>query len=54
MIRALINIIGLNDGDKVLDPFSGSGTTSLEAQLLGIECIGIDISPLCVIQGKLN
>jgi DNA modification methylase len=54
MIRALINIIGLNDGDKVLDPFSGSGTTSLEAQLLGIDCIGIDISPLCVIQGKVK
>jgi len=54
MIRALLNIIGLNEGDTVVDPFSGSGTTALEAQLLGINFIGIDISPLCVIQGKVK
>jgi len=54
MIRALINIIGLKEGDVLLDPFSGSGTTALEAQLLGVNFIGIDISPLCVIQGKVK
>ena len=52
MIRALLNIIGLKEGDTVLDPFSGSGTT--ESQLLEINVIGIDISPLCVIQGKVK
>ena len=54
MIRALLNIIGLKEGDTALDPFSGSGTTGLEAQLLGINFIGIDISPLCVIQGRVK
>jgi DNA modification methylase len=54
MIRSLLNIIGLKEGDTVLDPFSGSGTTALEAQLLGINFIGIDISPLCVIQGRVK
>lgn len=54
MIRALLNIIGLEQGDKVLDPFIGSGTTAVEAQLLGINCIGIDISPLCVLQSKVK
>jgi len=54
MIRALLNIIGLNFGDKVLDPFVGSGTLAVEAQLLGINCIGIDISPLCVLQSKVK
>jgi DNA modification methylase len=54
MIRALLNIIGLEQGDTVLDPFIGSGTTALEAQLLGINCIGIDVSPLCVIQSKVK
>jgi len=52
MIRALLNIIGLNPGDTVLDPFIGSGTTAIEAQLLGVNCVGIDISPLCVLQSK--
>jgi tRNA G10 N-methylase Trm11 len=54
MIRALLNIIGLNQGDTVLDPFIGSGTTALEAQLLGINCIGIDVSPLCVLQSRVK
>jgi tRNA G10 N-methylase Trm11 len=54
MIRALLNIIGLKSGDTVLDPFIGSGTTALEAQLLGINCIGIDISPLCVLQSRVK
>jgi len=54
MIRALLNIIGLKEGDAVLDPFIGSGTTAVEAQLLGINCLGIDISPLCVIQSKVK
>jgi len=54
MIRALLNIIGLNKGDTVLDPFIGSGTTGVESQLLGINCVGIDISPLCVLQSKVK
>jgi DNA modification methylase len=54
MIRALLNIIGLEPGDTVLDPFIGSGTTAVESQLLGIDCIGIDISPLCVLQSRVK
>ncbi|MCX7880458.1 MAG: DNA methyltransferase [Ignavibacteria bacterium] len=54
MIRALLNIIGVQQGDIVLDPFSGSGTTALECQLLGINFFGVDISPLCVIQGRVK
>ncbi|MBI4656569.1 MAG: hypothetical protein HY746_07475 [Elusimicrobia bacterium] len=54
MIRALLNITGLKEGDMVFEPFSGSGTTALEAQLLGINFIGIDMSPLCVLQGKVK
>lgn len=54
MIRALLNIIGLQAGETVLDPFIGSGTTALEAQLLGINCIGFDISPLCVLQTRVK
>ena len=54
MIRALMNIIGLKEGDRVLDPFIGSGTTAVEANLLGIDCIGFDISPVCVLQSKVK
>jgi len=54
MIRALLNIIGLNQDNVVLDPFIGSGTSALESQLLGINCVGIDISPLCVLQSRVK
>lgn len=54
MIRSLLNIIKLKEGDTVLDNFVGSGTTAVEAQLLGIHCIGLDISPLCVLQSKVK
>lgn len=54
MIRALMNVAGLKAGETVLDPFIGSGTTAVEAQLLGINCVGIDVSPLCVLQSKVK
>jgi len=54
MVRALLNILKLNKGDVVLDPFIGSGTTAIEAQLLGINCLGFDVSPLCVLQSNVK
>ena len=38
----------------MLDPYVGSGTTALEASLLGIDCIGVDISPLCVLLTRVK
>ena len=49
MVRALLNIVGVSPGSLVLDPYIGSGTTALEASLLGIDCVGVDVSPLCVL-----
>jgi len=54
MIRALLNIANIKENETILDTFSGSGTTLLEAQILNINSIGIDISPLCVIQSKVK
>jgi DNA modification methylase len=54
MIRALINVCEVGEGETVLDPFVGSGTTPVEAMLLGVNCIGIDTSPLCVLQSRVK
>ncbi len=35
--------LGSREGDIVLDPFLGSGTTALACQMLNRECIGIEI-----------
>jgi tRNA G10 N-methylase Trm11 len=43
MARALIEMY-TEPGDLVLDPMVGSGTTCIEARLLGRNCIGVDIS----------
>jgi len=39
-------------GDVVLDPFMGSGTTPVEALTLGRNARGIDINPAAVIAGR--
>jgi site-specific DNA-methyltransferase (adenine-specific) len=36
-------------GDLVVDPFSGRGTTALEANLLGRASIGVDLNPLAAL-----
>jgi len=47
MIKALMNVMGLHPGSTVLDPMAGSGTTAVEAALMGINSIAIDVSPFC-------
>ncbi|MBZ1348601.1 MAG: hypothetical protein KYQ20_02505 [Candidatus Nealsonbacteria bacterium] len=54
MIRALMNIIKIKQGETLFDPFVGSGTAVLEAQILGVNGIGLDISPLCVLISKVK
>jgi len=54
MIRSLLNFIKVKEGNLVLDPFLGSGTTVLESQVLGINSIGIDVSPVCVLISKVK
>ena len=42
LARAMINLIGLKEGETVCDPFCGTGTTLLEAESMGIKAIGVD------------
>ena len=42
LTRAMINLIGLKEGETVCDPFCGTGTTLLEAESMGIRAIGLD------------
>ena len=48
LVRALLTLCNLPKGSTVLDPFCGSGTTLVEANLLGHDALGYDLNPLSV------
>ena len=52
LVRALLNIAEVKRGDVVLDPLCGSGTTPVEASLLGCRALGIDWNPLSVLMSR--
>jgi hypothetical protein len=54
MIRALLNMLGVKRGERICEPYLGSGTTALEASLLGIDCVGVDLSPLCALLARVK
>lgn len=54
LVRALINIIGVRRGEVLLDPMCGSGTTNLEAALLGIDSVALDASPFCRLMARVK
>jgi len=48
--RVLVELVGsrMRDGEALLDPFCGSGTTLVEARFLGLPAVGVDLNPLAV------
>ncbi len=54
LIRALLNILEIRSGNIVLDPMAGSSTVAVEANLLGIDSISIDLSPFCELMGRVK
>lgn len=51
--RNLIEIFS-NPGETVLDVFLGSGTTCVEAELLGRKSIGVDLNPVAYLIAKVK
>ncbi len=48
LARSLINYTCPDDSGVVLDPYCGSGTTGVEASLMGMRALEFDIDPLSV------
>jgi DNA modification methylase len=44
-MRYLVRLITQPRRNKILDPFAGSGTTGIAAQLAGLECVLIEQDP---------
>lgn len=51
--RAAVNLAGVRAGDRVLDPFLGTGALLAEAALLGARVYGVDADP-AMVRGALR
>jgi len=52
--RSLIELLEVEDGSAILDPFCGSGTTLLEAQKQGKRSVGIDLNPIACLISRVK
>jgi hypothetical protein len=46
LVRDYIERLGVAKGQRVLDPFCGTGTTLVECKKLGIESVGVEPNPM--------
>jgi hypothetical protein len=54
VVRTLINAFKLNNDSLLFDPFNGSGTATHEASLMGIKCVGVDVTPMGIVLSELK
>lgn len=54
MVRALLNYIYPEENGTILDNFAGSGTLLVEANLLGLDAIGVEINPLSSLMSNVK
>jgi tRNA G10 N-methylase Trm11 len=54
LIKGLLNILGIEKGETILDPMAGSGTANVEAALMGINSVASDVSPFCQFMIKVK
>ena len=52
--RMLVNMLGIEKGKTILDPFCGTGTFLIESIIQGYKVIGIDNRKECVVGTKKN
>ncbi len=54
LVLLLAETWGLGEGDLVLDPFVGCGTTPLACKQLGVDSIGYDIHPIMLFASRVK
>lgn len=54
LIKGLLNILGIEKGETILDPMAGSGTANIEAALMDINSYACDVSPFCQFMIKVK
>ena len=54
IVTDLVDEFGITQDDLVIDPFNGTGTTTLATKKLGIDAIGTDTSPASVLSARVK
>lgn len=54
LVTDMLERFGAKDGDVVLDPFCGTGTTPIESMKLGVQAVGIEANPVCVLASQVK
>ncbi len=54
LVRDYLRRFELPPGSTVLDPFSGTGTTLVEAKLNGFVGVGMEVNPIAYLAGKVK
>ena len=54
MVRALLNYVYPQQKGKVMDNFAGCGTLLVEATLMGLDSVGVEINPLSVLMSNVK
>ena len=54
LVRSYVQRFEVNSGQRVLDPFCGTGTTLVESQKIGISSIGIEANPMAYFASQVK
>jgi hypothetical protein len=54
LVESLIDRLHITPAHTVLDPFCGAGTTLVQCKKQGIDSIGIDANPVCILASQVK
>jgi DNA modification methylase len=54
LVRQYLHRFEVDDRQRVLDPFCGTGTVVVEAKKLGIPCAGVEANPMALFAGQVK
>ncbi|MCY7390229.1 MAG: site-specific DNA-methyltransferase, partial [Leptolyngbyaceae cyanobacterium CAN_BIN12] len=54
LVQDYLKRFGINAGQCVLDPFCGTGTTVVDAKMLGIASVGVEANPMAHFAGSVK
>ena len=54
LVTSMLTHLNAKEGEFLLDPFCGTGTTLIEGMKFGMNCIGIEANPVCVLASRVK